>query len=141
MARPLGRFAAPRLGEHARKAAGSLFPRRANPSTNSKIGTPPRLPLEGVRVLDFTAVWAGPFGTQILAHLGAEILRIESTARLPCLTRLLPPFADDQPGTGRARYFNQYNQGQKSILLNFAKPESFSFGYDFIRHLDGVLVH
>jgi crotonobetainyl-CoA:carnitine CoA-transferase CaiB-like acyl-CoA transferase len=129
---------APRLGEHTRKAAGSLFPPRANSSTNSKIGTPPRLPLEGVRVLDFTAVWAGPFGTQILAHLGAEILRIESTARLPCLTRLLPPFADDQPGTGRAGYFNQYNQGKRSILLNFAKPEAVELGYELVRHCDVV---
>ena len=39
-------------------------------------------PLEGIRIADFTWVWAGPFATMQLAHLGAEVIRIESTQRL-----------------------------------------------------------
>ena len=76
-----------------------------------------RRPLEGIRVADFTWVWAGPFCTQQLAHLGAEVIRVESSTR-PCVTRLLPPFADFEPGPNRSGYFNQYNQGKKSITLN-----------------------
>ncbi|WP_369829356.1 CoA transferase, partial [Mycobacterium sp. 1165196.3] len=39
----------------------------------------PRLPLEGIRILDATAWWAGPSSTHILAALGAEVIHLEST--------------------------------------------------------------
>src|SRR5205085_6285088 len=79
-------------------------------------------PLSGVRVLDFTWAWAGPFCTQTLAHLGAEVIRVESTLR-PRVTRMIPPYADNQPGPNRAGYFNQYNQGKRSLTLDIRSPE------------------
>ena len=82
-----------------------------------------KLPLEGVRVADFTWVWAGPFGTMQLAHLGAEVIRIETQTRV-CLTRRIPPWVDNQPGVNRSGYFNQYNQGKRSVSLNLKKPEA-----------------
>jgi crotonobetainyl-CoA:carnitine CoA-transferase CaiB-like acyl-CoA transferase len=81
-----------------------------------------RAPLDGLRVADFTWVWAGPFCTLQLAHLGAEVIRVESATRL-CVTRLLPPFAGFEPGPNRSGYFNQYNQGKKSITLDLKRPE------------------
>jgi benzylsuccinate CoA-transferase BbsF subunit len=75
------------------------------------------LPLDGVRVVDFTWAWAGPFSTLQLAHLGAEVIRLESAKR-PCVTRSIPPFADNQAGPNRAGYFNQYNQGKRSLALD-----------------------
>jgi crotonobetainyl-CoA:carnitine CoA-transferase CaiB-like acyl-CoA transferase len=95
-------------------------------------------PLSGVRVLDFTWAWAGPFCTQTLAHLGAEVIRIETTARPACVTRMIPPFADDQPGPDRAGYFNQYNQGKRSILLNLQKPEAVELAFKLVKHCDVV---
>src|SRR5262249_3064334 len=80
-------------------------------------------PLEGVRVADFTWVWAGPFCTLQLAHLGAEVIRVETATRL-CVTRLLPPFDGFEPGPNRSGYFNQYNQGKKSITLDLKRPEA-----------------
>lgn len=80
-------------------------------------------PLDGIRVLDFTWAWAGPYCTLQMAHMGAEVIRIESEKR-PCVTRLIPPFVDDEPGPNRAGYFNQYNQGKKSIQLDLTRPEA-----------------
>jgi benzylsuccinate CoA-transferase BbsF subunit len=95
-------------------------------------------PLSGIRVLDFTWAWAGPFCTMQLAHLGAEVIRIETTARPACVTRLIPPFADDVPGPNRAGYFNQYNQGKKSILMNLARPEAIEIACEMVCHADIV---
>ena len=83
---------------------------------------PNNLPLSGIRVADFTWIWAGPFATMQLAYLGAEVIRVESQSRM-CLTRRIPPFADGQAGPNRSGYYNQYNQGKASFCLNLKKPE------------------
>lgn len=80
-----------------------------------------RAPLAGIRVADFTWVWAGPHCTLQLAHLGAEVIRVETATRI-CVTRMLPPFADFTPGPDRSGYFNQYNQGKKSLALDLKQP-------------------
>lgn len=78
--------------------------------------------LSGIRVADFTWVWAGPFCTLQLAHLGAEVIRVESVRRV-CVTRMLPPWLDGQIGPNRSGYFNQYNQGKRSVTLDLSRPE------------------
>jgi benzylsuccinate CoA-transferase BbsF subunit len=97
-----------------------------------------KLPLSNIRVLDFTWAWAGPFATLQLAHMGAEVIRVES-ARRPCLTRMIPPFADDIPGPNRAGYFNQYNQGKRSITLNLGELAALEIVYELLRHCDVVV--
>jgi benzylsuccinate CoA-transferase BbsF subunit len=83
-----------------------------------------KAPLDGIRVCDFTWVWAGPYCTLQLAHLGAEVIRIETKTR-PCVTRQLPPWPNGEfLGLNRSGYFNQYNQGKKSLSLNFKHPKA-----------------
>jgi crotonobetainyl-CoA:carnitine CoA-transferase CaiB-like acyl-CoA transferase len=129
---------APRLGQHTDDVIRQPWTDGARPSFVHSGGPVGTRPLEGVRVLDFTAVWAGPFCTQNLAHLGAEVIRVETMARTPCVTRLIPPFAEDEPGPGRAGYYNQYNQGKRSIVLNLRKPEAVELAYQLVEHSDVV---
>jgi benzylsuccinate CoA-transferase BbsF subunit len=95
------------------------------------------LPLAGVRVLDFSWVWAGPFCTMQLAHMGAEVIRVESAARL-CTSRRIPPFADDVAGINRAGYYNQYNQGKRSITLNLRHPQGLAIAHGLVGLCDVV---
>jgi benzylsuccinate CoA-transferase BbsF subunit len=78
-------------------------------------------PLSGIRVCDFTWVWAGPFCTLQLAHLGADVIKIESSKRVDTVRSFVP--ADDVPGVNRAGYFNQYNQGKRSVQLDLTTEE------------------
>ena len=96
-----------------------------------------QLPLSGIRVADFTWVWAGPFATLQLAHLGAEVIRIETENRV-CVTRRIPPFADGEPGPNRSGYYNQYNQGKSSVCLNLKKPEGIAIAKKLVAASDVV---
>jgi crotonobetainyl-CoA:carnitine CoA-transferase CaiB-like acyl-CoA transferase len=66
-----------------------------------------KLPLEGIRILDFTVVWAGPFAAMLLGDYGAEVIRIESLQYFPSVTRGPTPRPDKEvirtmPGYGAA---------------------------------------
>jgi benzylsuccinate CoA-transferase BbsF subunit len=95
-------------------------------------------PLDGIRVADFCWAWAGPYGALQLAHLGAEVIRIESTARM-CPSRLIPPWAENERGVNRAGYFNQYNQGKRSLTLNLKKPEGIALAKQLVAKSDIVI--
>jgi len=98
-----------------------------------------RPPLSGIKVADFTWVWAGPYCTLQLAHLGADITRIETKTR-PCVTRMLPPWPDGKfDGLNKSGYFNQYNQGKKSLSLNFKHPEAKEVAWRLIKEADVVV--
>ncbi len=89
------------------------------------------LPLEGLRVLDLSWVWAGPHCTLMLAHLGAEVIKVESSGRLD-LTRRADIFPHDmEPGKNRNGYFNLVNQSKKSIGIDLTKEA----GRDLVRQL------
>ncbi len=98
-----------------------------------------KLPLDGIRIADFTWVWAGPYCTLQLAHLGADVVRIETRTR-PCITRVIPPWPDSKPGgLNRSGYFNQYNQAKRSLTLNFKDPAAHEVAQKLVAKSDVVV--
>ena len=97
-----------------------------------------RPPLDGIRVADFCWAWAGPYGALQLAHLGADVIRIESAKRL-CPSRLIPPWPDNESGVNRAGYFNQYNQGKRSLTLDLKAPEAIDIAKTLVSKSDIVM--
>jgi len=78
-----------------------------------------RAPLDGLRVLAVSQFGAGPFGTQLLADLGAEVIKIEDP-RVGCdVAREVGPYA----GEDDSLYFQAFNRGKKSITLDLEHPE------------------
>ncbi|MGO9061733.1 MAG: CaiB/BaiF CoA transferase family protein [Candidatus Binataceae bacterium] len=125
---------APHLGEHADLL---LRPRPAARSAQANDTPAQAGPLAGIRVLDFCWVWAGPYCTMQLAHLGAEVIRVESAKR-PDINRCIPPFHERKPGLNRGGSFNQWNQGKRSIELDLSKPEAVEIAYELAAHCDVV---
>ncbi len=81
-----------------------------------------KLPLEGIKVADFTWVWTGPTTTKMLADFGATVVKIESNKRWD-VWRIQPPFKDDVPGPDRGAIFNSINTGKYSITIDLTKPK------------------
>jgi formyl-CoA transferase len=89
-------------------------------------------PLEGIRVLDLSRVLAGPWCTQLLADLGAEVLKIERPGSGDDTRHWGPPWFGE--GEGRvAAYFLSCNRGKKSAAIDFSQTE----GAALVRRLAG----
>jgi crotonobetainyl-CoA:carnitine CoA-transferase CaiB-like acyl-CoA transferase len=95
-----------------------------------------RLPLAGMRVIDISNVISMPYAGGLLADLGAEVIKIERTAR-PDTTRTNPNSAvypDNDPGEdpwNRTGTYNVLNRGKKSLTLDLSQPA----GRDILREL------
>ena len=76
-----------------------------------------KLPLEGLRVLDFGQYIAVPFAAKWMAALGADVIQVESRQN-PFDYRTTPPFADGVAGLNRAAGYNVLNAGKRSVSLN-----------------------
>jgi formyl-CoA transferase len=92
-----------------------------------------RGPLAGIRVLDMSRILAGPWVGQLLADLGAEVIKIERPGKGDDTRAWGPPFVKDRDGkdTSDAAYFMCANRGKKSLTLDIAKTE----GQQIIREL------
>lgn len=92
----------------------------------------PVYPLSGVRVLDLSRVLAGPWATQMLADMGADVLKIEHPASGDDTRAWGPPFVTNGEGAPKeAAYYFCANRSKRSLALDFSKPE----GADLLRRL------
>src|SRR5437763_14531737 len=77
-------------------------------------------PLEGLTVFDLTRVLAGPTCVQMLADLGADVIKVEKPGSGDDTRGFAPPF---MPGTKESAYFVGVNRNKRSVTLDIAKPE------------------
>ena len=82
-------------------------------------------PLAGVKVLDLARVLAGPWCTQALADLGADVIKVERPGRGDDTRQWGPPFLKDADGrdSGESAYYLSTNRGKRSITLDISHPE------------------
>ena len=90
-------------------------------------------PLTHVRVLDLSRIMAGPWASQILADLGADVIKIERPAVGDDTRSWGPPFLKDKDGnpTKNSGYFLCVNRGKRSVTLDISRPE----GQEVVRRL------
>ena len=89
--------------------------------------------LSHIRVLDLSRVLAGPWCTQNLADLGADVIKVEKPGEGDDTRHWGPPFAQDADGheTSESAYFISINRNKRSITIDISKPE----GQELIRKL------
>ncbi len=78
-------------------------------------------PLAGLKVLELARILAGPWAGQLLADLGADVVKVESLTG-DDTRQWGPPFVDNGDGTRDAAYFHSTNRGKRSIAIDFSKP-------------------
>jgi crotonobetainyl-CoA:carnitine CoA-transferase CaiB-like acyl-CoA transferase len=106
----------------------------------------PPLPLEGIRVIDLTVVWAGPFGAALLSDLGAEVIRVESVQRWDTNLRIAGnpdqmrqnggnPAPDAAPWETSGN-FNSVGRNRKSVTIDLTRPEGQAAFYRLVERSD-----
>src|SRR5687767_15654096 len=97
--------------------------------------------LSHIRVLDMSRVLAGPLCGQILADLGADVIKIERPGTGDDTRGWGPPYLKDRNGndTHESAYFLGANRGKKSVTLDISKPEGQAIARDLASRCDVVL--
>ncbi|MEZ4501355.1 MAG: CoA transferase [Dehalococcoidia bacterium] len=128
---------APLLGEHTAEVLAELeASTEASDSATTGPASPP-MPMDGLRVLDLTQVWAGPYAARFFGDMGADVIHIEG-----------PSFPDAVRGVGRgddprqfnkAPYFNEYNRNKRGLALDLQRPEGIEAFRRLVRTADVVI--
>lgn len=90
-------------------------------------------PLSSLKILDFSGLLPGPFGTLLLADMGAEVLRVESPSR-PDMVRLMPPF---DGGVSACHAF--LNRSKRGIAIDLKTPEGVEVVKKLVQEYDIVV--
>lgn len=94
-------------------------------------------PLHGVRVLDAARVLAGPFCGQLLADLGADVVKLERPGAGDDTRGWGPPYLDNQPDL--SAYFLSCNRGKRSLTLDIASPEGSAVFHGLVARSDVLI--
>lgn len=96
-------------------------------------------PLNGVRIVEFTSAWAGPYATCLLGFLGAEVIKVESRQR-PDHSRLLSFSTGKKFETlDESEIFNNLNLNKRSVSLNLKKPKAVEIAKKLVKGSDVVM--
>jgi formyl-CoA transferase len=97
--------------------------------------------LNHIRVLDLSRVLAGPWCSQNLADLGADVIKIERPDSGDDTRAWGPPYAPGLDGkpTGEAAYYLSANRGKRSVTVDIASPDGQTLLRELVRHCDVVL--
>jgi len=91
-------------------------------------------PLDGIRILAVEQFGAGPWGSMMLADLGAEVIKVENPASGGDVARYIPPYTGDQDSV----YFQSFNRNKKSITLNLQDDRGQSILHKLVPTVDAV---
>ncbi len=142
-ATPWAVLPAPALGELTTSeakligAAAAVRPPEPDPPVNPHDRHAAGL-LAGVRVLDLTAYWAGPYATKWLADFGAEVVKVESPALTDFIRSVTSDPEHERPYDYSA-YFNNYSRGKQSLALDPANPAGRALFLELLPHFDVVI--
>jgi crotonobetainyl-CoA:carnitine CoA-transferase CaiB-like acyl-CoA transferase len=90
--------------------------------------------LAGVRVLDLSRMLAGPYGSMLLADMGAEVIKVEEPGGGDPMRAMGPPFLPD----GESAYFLAINRNKKSVAVDLTSAEGREVFHGLVRHADVV---
>lgn len=97
-----------------------------------------KLPFDGIRVLDLTMMWAGPYATKNLAEMGAEVIKVESPRAWDNVRTLVPQPGAEDPWNS-SYFFNFYNRDKKSLTLDLANERGRQVALELVKHCDVVI--
>jgi len=120
---------APRLGEHQGRTIGNRRDEGNSKESNDCMSNGPVTPLQGIRILDLSRVWSGPFSTRYLGDLGADIIKVETNKHLDT-GRIV---------TNSTPQFLEINRNKKSITLDFSNSEGVKLIKDLVQISDVVV--
>jgi crotonobetainyl-CoA:carnitine CoA-transferase CaiB-like acyl-CoA transferase len=99
---------------------------------------PANHPLAGLKVVELARILAGPFAGQILADLGAEVIKVESPEG-DDTRQWGPPWIDRNDGSRDAAYFHACNRGKQGVIADFCKAGDLAFVKELCRDADVVI--
>src|SRR3990172_4089721 len=98
-----------------------------------------RLPLSGVRVLDLTMAWAGPYAARLLGDMGAEVIKIESAGNWDLMRALHLLGRDTKRGYNKAGVFNHLNRNKLGCTLDLSHPRGREIFLKLVACSDAVI--
>ena len=97
--------------------------------------------LKGIRIADFSWVWAGPYATSLLSYMGAEVIKIESHGRIDQTRKGSIMNGDNFSGYDSSPTFNNANLNKQGVTLDITKPEGAALAKKIVEKCDIVVAN
>ena len=126
--------ASPLIGQHTSEILEEVSKDVSTSSCLSDSTSTPTLPFDGLRAIDMTQVWAGPYGGRFLADMGADVIKVEGPS-FPDPIRTMVG-TTTSPEIDLSTYFNEYNRGKRSLILDIKQSEGMKALKELIKSAD-----